>query len=257
MLDGGLDQRRELLLVAGEGAGDEAGADLQRDADKVDGAVGIDDAALRLRAGVGGGGELALGQAVNAVVLDDIDHIHAAADGVGELAEADRGGIAVAGDAEIDEVAVGEIGAGEHRRHAAMHGVEAVRIAEEISRRLRRAADAGQLGHPVRRDRELEAGFDDRSGDRVMAAAGAQRRYGALIIAVGEAELVLRQIGMMEFRLDDVGHGSTFHFEVMAGLVPAIPISKARPAKMVGMPGTRPGMTGFKHCLTTPPCAAA
>jgi hypothetical protein len=36
-------------------------------------------------------GELALGEAVNAVVLDDVEHVHAAPDGVGELAEADRG----------------------------------------------------------------------------------------------------------------------------------------------------------------------
>ena len=43
-----------------------------------------------------------------------------------------------------------------------MHGVKAVRVAEEIGRRLRRAADAGELGHPVRGDRELEAGLDNR-----------------------------------------------------------------------------------------------
>ena len=185
------------------------GAELQRDGGHVDGAVGIDHAALRLRAAVGGGRELAFGQAVNAVVLDDIDHVDAAADGMGELAEADRGGIAVAGNAQIDQVAIGEIGAGEHRRHAAMHGIEAVRIAEKISRRLRRAADAGKLRHPMRRDRQFEAGFDDRRGDRVVAATGAQRRDRALVVAVGIAERVLRQIGMMEFGFDEIGHDTT------------------------------------------------
>ena len=40
--------------------------------------------------------------------------------------------IAVARDAEIDQVAVGEVGAGQHRRHAAVHRVEAVRVAEEV-----------------------------------------------------------------------------------------------------------------------------
>ena len=104
-----------------------------------------------------GGRELALGQAVNAVVGDDIDHVDAAADRMGELAEADRGGIAVARHAEIDQVLVGEIGAGQHRRHAAVHGIEAVRVAEEIGRRLRRAADARELGDAVRRQVELEA----------------------------------------------------------------------------------------------------
>ena len=174
--------------------------------DEVDRRVVVDRAALRLRAAVGGGRELALGQAVHAVVLDDVDHVHAAPHRVRELAEADRGGIAVAGDAEIDEVAVGEVGAGEHRRHAAVHGVEAVRLAEEIGRRLRRAADAGQLGDAVRLDVELEAGLDDRGGDRVVAAAGAQRRDRAFVVAARVAERVLRQRGMMEFRLGDIGH---------------------------------------------------
>src|ERR1700683_4074331 len=90
-----------------------------------------------------------------------------------------------------------------------MHGVKAVRVAEEIGRRLRRAADAGELGHPVRGDRELEAGLDNRGGNGIVAAAGAQRRDGTFIIAMSEAELVLRQIGVMEFRLDDVGHDTT------------------------------------------------
>src|SRR5262249_12108805 len=83
---------------------------------------------------------------------------------------------------------------------------EAVGIAEEIGRRLRRAADAGELGHPVRLDVELEAGLDDRARDRVVAAPGAQRRYRALVVAVGIAERVLRQRRVVEFGLGDVGH---------------------------------------------------
>ena len=162
---------------------------------EVDGVVVVGDAALRFRAAVGGGRELALGQAVHAVVLDDIGHVDAAAHGMRELADADRGGIAVARDAEIDQVAVGEVGAGQHRRHAPVHGVEAVRGVEEIVGGLGRAADAGNLRHPVRLDRELEAGLDDRGGDGVVAAAGAQRRDLALVVAVGVAERVLRQAG--------------------------------------------------------------
>ncbi len=46
MLDGGLDKRRKLRLVAGERAGDEGRADLQRNADEVDGIVGVDHAAF-------------------------------------------------------------------------------------------------------------------------------------------------------------------------------------------------------------------
>ena len=115
--------------------------------------------------------------------------------------------VAVAGDAEIDQVAVGEIGAGEHRRHAPVHRIKAVRIAEEVGRRLRRAADAGNLGDAMRLDRQFETGLDDGGGDRVMAAPGAQRRHRALVVAVGVAEVVLRQRRMVEFRFGEVSHG--------------------------------------------------
>src|SRR5262249_38425768 len=152
-------------------------------------------------AAVGGRRELALGQAVHAVVLDDVGHVDAASDRMRELAEADRGGIAVAGDAEIDQLAVGEVGAGQYRRHADLYRSEAVRITEEVVRRLRRAPDAGDLGDAVRLDRELEAGLDDRGGDRVVTAARTERRDLALVVAVGKAEVVLRQARMMEFRL--------------------------------------------------------
>ena len=74
-----------------------------------------------LRAEIGRGGELALGQAVDAVVLDDVDHRNVAAHQVDELADADGGGIAVAADADGQQRAVGEHGAGGDRRHAAVH----------------------------------------------------------------------------------------------------------------------------------------
>ena len=45
----------------------------------------------------------------------------------------------------------------------------------------------------------------------VVAAAGAQRRDLALVVAVGETEIVLLQGRMVEFRLRDIGHfGSAF-----------------------------------------------
>ncbi len=44
----------------------------------------------------------------------------------------------------------------------------------------------------------------------VVAAAGAQRRDLALVVAVGEAERVLRQFGVMKFRFDDVSHETTW-----------------------------------------------
>ena len=42
--------------------------------------------------------------------------------------------------------------------------------------------------------------------DRVVAAAGAQRRDRAFVVAAREAELVLRQLRVVELRLGDVGH---------------------------------------------------
>ena len=44
----------------------------------------------------------------------------------------------------------------------------------------------------------------------VVAAAGAERRDLAFVVAVGEAEVVLRQAGMMEFRLGNIGHDTAF-----------------------------------------------
>src|SRR5271168_1315318 len=101
VLDRRLDQWHQLGLVAGEAAGDERGAELQGEGDQVDRRIGIDGASARLRPLVSGRRELALGQAVYAIVLDDIDHVDRAADAVRELAEADRGRVAVAGDTEI------------------------------------------------------------------------------------------------------------------------------------------------------------
>src|SRR5207302_9980461 len=86
-----------------------------------------------------------------------------------------------------------------------MHRIETVRIAKEIVRRFRRAADAGNLGNPMRLDRQLEARLDDRCRDGIVAAAGAQRRDLALAIAIGEAERDLRKPRTMEFPVGAVG----------------------------------------------------
>ena len=117
-----------------------------------------------------------------------------------------RGGVAVAGDAEVDQLPVGEVGAGEDARHAAVDGVEAVRVAEEVVGGLGAAADAGELGDAVRLDVELPEGLDQRGADRVVAAAGAQGADLALVVAARVADLVLRQGRVVELGLGDVGH---------------------------------------------------
>lgn len=52
-----------------------------------------------------------------------------------------------------------------------MNGIEAVRIAEEVVWRLRRATDA-ELGDTMRFDVEIETRLHDRRTDRVVAATG-------------------------------------------------------------------------------------
>ena len=160
---------------------DEGRAELDGQRAGVDRRQVVDDAGLQLGAEVRGRRELTLGQAVAAVVLDDVDDRQVAAHQVHELADADRAGVAVAADADRDQLVVGEHRAGADRRHAAVHGVEAVRAAEEIRRALARAADARQLDDLLGIDAHLVEGVDDALGDRVMAAAGAQRRLAALV----------------------------------------------------------------------------
>ena len=126
--------------------------------------------------------ELALGQAIDAVVLDDVDHRHVAAHHVLELAEADAAGIAVAADADRLQRVVGQQRAGGHRGHAAVQAVEAVRLVQEVGGRLAGAADAAQLDDLRRLDREVIGDGDDARGDRVVAAALAERRGAALVV---------------------------------------------------------------------------
>ena len=50
------------------------------------------------------------------------------------------------------------------------------------------------------------AGLDDRRGDRIMAAARAQRRVGAFVVAPRQPERVLRQVRMRDLRFGHEGH---------------------------------------------------
>ncbi len=73
-----------------------------------------------------------------------------------------------------------------------MHGVEAVAAADEVGGRLRRAADTGEFDEVLGLEGDLPGGLDNGSSDGVVAAAGAQGGQGALVVAAGEAERVLR-----------------------------------------------------------------
>src|SRR5690606_26055904 len=110
------------------------------------------------------------------------------------------------GHAEVEQAAVGEVGAGQDAGHAAVDRIEAVRGAKEIVGGLGAAADAGQLGDAVRLDLELPAGLDDGGADRVVAAAGAQGGHLAFVIAPRVPEAVLPQARVVQLRLGQVGH---------------------------------------------------
>jgi hypothetical protein len=152
-------------------------------------------ATLELAALVGGRGELPLGQAVHAVVLDHVHHVEVAAQDVAVLADADRGGVAVAADTNDLQTGIAELRPGRQRRHAAVHRVEAHGLGEEVGRRLAGAADAGRLHHVVGVDAHLVVRADDVARDRVVAAADAERRRQAAVVGLAQADAVLRRCG--------------------------------------------------------------
>src|SRR5690606_28622900 len=146
--------------------------------------------------------------------------------------------------------------AGQHRGHAPVHGVEAVRLAEEVVRRLAAAADARQLGDAVRLDVQLPTGLDDRRRDRVVAAAGAQGADLALVVAAGEADRVAAERRVVELGLGEVGHGSLLLTPRRVPPAAVIP-SAARdlPVRLEGesrSPAALGGAAETRHC-TLPP----
>ena len=98
-----------------------------------------------------------------------------------ELPDADRRRVAIARDSNPAQRLIRQQGAGGNGRHAAVDAVESVRQSQEIRRRFRRAADAGELRHCPRLNPQLIKTFDDALGNRVMAAARAQRGLSAFI----------------------------------------------------------------------------
>ena len=142
MAQGRLQQRQELLLVAGKRPRHKRGAQLDGQGARIDWRQIVHHAVLQLRAHVGRRRELPFREAVAAVVFDDVDDGQVAPHQVHELADADGARVAVAADADGNELLVGEHRAGAHRRHAAVHSVEPVRAAEKVRRALAGTADA-------------------------------------------------------------------------------------------------------------------
>src|SRR5579872_7381822 len=103
MRQGSFENRDKLILVARETASDEGCAEAEAERYRVNGGHAVLLAFFAPGSDVGGGGELALGESIDAVVFDDVDHAHVAANGVAHVAEADGERIAVAGNADVDE----------------------------------------------------------------------------------------------------------------------------------------------------------
>src|SRR5262245_14043027 len=99
-----------------------------------------------------------------------------------EIAESDGGRIAVPGDSDGQQGMVGQVRAGGDRRHSAVNGIEAERLAQKISRRFRRAADAAKLDDFSWVDAALVIRALNRRRNRVMTAAPAHRRGRAVVV---------------------------------------------------------------------------
>jgi hypothetical protein len=172
--DGGDGEAVELVGSAGETAGDEGGfGDGEAEEDGVE-TVGA----------FFGGGVLSFGEAVGAVVHDDVGEGGVAAEGVDEVAHADRVAVAVAAGGDDGEFGVGEGGTGGGGEDPAVEGV--VAVGAEVVLDGSRAADPGQDEDLVGWDAELGDGLADGGLDAEVAAAGAPDGEGGTV-GVGHA----------------------------------------------------------------------
>src|SRR5665213_2870189 len=96
-----LDERHQLMLVTGETSPDVSRSEEDCQRHEINRIADVADTPLRCRARISGRRKLAFGQSINAVVLDDINHLHATPEAMGEMAQPDRRRIAVARNAEV------------------------------------------------------------------------------------------------------------------------------------------------------------
>ncbi len=190
MREGSLQKGHDLLRVTGEGPSHIGRAELDGETAQIDCGKVVHNARLERRAKIRGRGELAFREPVNAVVLDDVNDGEVPAQEVDELADPNRRRIAIAGDADGDEVAVRENSTGRNGRHAAVHGVETMALAQPIGRCFRRAANARELRHLMRLDAIFVEGFDELAADRVVPAAFAQRGRLSFVVHLREPQAV-------------------------------------------------------------------
>ena len=184
------EHRGEVLAVGVDGACDERALRAQRQRDRVERVVqrahrgGLGDLA-----GLGGGGVLALGEAVDPVVEQQDRHVDVAAQRVDQVVAADGQRVAVTGDDPHREVLARGGDAGRDRRGAPVDRVHAVGV--EVVREAAGAADAGDEDDVLPAQAELGQEALDGLEHGVVAAA----RAPADLLVAGEVLAGLRGVG--------------------------------------------------------------
>jgi hypothetical protein len=151
------DELGQVVGLAGEAAGHEAGAQGHGHGQRPEG--GGDDAlglGLGDVSGLGGGAGLALGEAVNLVVVHDEGEVNVAADGGEEVVAALAIGAAVAALHDHGEPGVGEFRSRGHGQGPAVDAVEAVRV--RVARDAAGAPDPGDEADVMLGDSQLGQG---------------------------------------------------------------------------------------------------
>jgi hypothetical protein len=120
--------------------------------------------------------------------------LHVAPDGVRHLPEADRERVAVAADADVEQLAVGRAGAGRDGGHAPVRRVEAMRAREKYVGVFDEQPMPESLA-TMCGGTSSSWNADDGRRDRVVAAARAEGRHRPLVVAHGQAQLVGLQRG--------------------------------------------------------------
>ena len=124
------------------------------------------------------GSGLALGEAVDPVVVDEIRDVQVAATRIDQVAGANAVAVAVTAGHKNFKVLIGQLDAGRHVEGAPVQGVQAVGV--DVVRELAGAADARNHRYLVRRTSKLGQGLLDRAQNPKVAAAAAPVRMRVL-----------------------------------------------------------------------------
>src|SRR5690554_4995084 len=171
MLDARLDQGNKLILVTTKTLCHKRSTQFHGKAGQVNPFKSIDRTRLADRTKVSRCRILSFGQAITAIIHDDIDHIQVSADDMDKLSHSDGGRITITGYPYVNQIFICQIGSRSHTGHTAMHRIESVRAAQKISRCFGRTANAGHFSNSMWRNIKLKAGKLDSHTYAVMPTA--------------------------------------------------------------------------------------